>query len=365
MTSVVFLHTAVGPLSAQVGFSWHLLNICSSILFTAVPMFLMISGYLVLSQEMDSDSYISKLFRQRIPRLLIPLAAWTMVAILWQIFMERSLTMDSIIHKMISSFQEPAMVHFWYMYTLIGFYVISPVFCGIRLLNRKCRKYILCVIALCSLYTAGNAVLSLLAKENITVDLFAKLLGWGAGGYLLTFIAGYFLGTAKVRIPNAVLVVPVIAISIFITISTYILTTRDGAYNQTFLVQSSGFEVILAALVFLLFKQNFNKKSKFNNFIRSVSTLSLPIYLMHNILLTMLGYFGICPVDFLSVCAITAIDLTVCYLSLKTAATIKPICYLATGITFSEACQSCNWIYSFNNIKCTYELITAKQKALP
>lgn len=135
MTSVVFLHIAIAPLNAQIGLSWHLLNICAAILFTAIPMFLMISGYLVLSEEMESDLYISKLFKHRLPRLLIPLAVWTMVAILWQVYLERSWTANAVIHKMVYSIKEPAMVHFWYMYTLIAIYIISPIFCGIRLLN--------------------------------------------------------------------------------------------------------------------------------------------------------------------------------------------------------------------------------------
>lgn len=355
MTSVVFLHIAIAPLSAQIGPSWHLLNICASILFTAIPMFLMISGYLVLSEEMESELYISKLFRHRIPRLLIPLAFWTMVAILWQVYLERSWTINAVIHKLIYSIQEPAMIHFWYMYTLIAVYIISPIFCGIRLLNQKCKRYIFSVIILCTLYTAGDAVFVLLEKENLTIDLFAKLLGWGAGGYLVSFIAGYFLVTTKVRIPNIVLITAIISIWIFVTISTYVLTIRSGEFNQTFQVQSSGFEVFLAMLVFLLFKQNFNKKSRFNNSIHEISTLSLPIYLMHNILIGILCYLGISPTGFFSVCIITIINLTVCYLTIKTATTFKPFCYLVAGITYSEACRSCNWIYTFNNIKSAYQ----------
>lgn len=136
-------------------------------------MFLMISGYLVLSEEMEIELYISKLFRHRIPCLLIPLAVWTMVVILWQVYLERSWTVNAVIHKMIYSIKEPTMIHFGYMYTIIAIYIISPIFCGIRLLNQQCKRYIFSVIILCTLYTAGNAVLILLGKENLTVDLLS------------------------------------------------------------------------------------------------------------------------------------------------------------------------------------------------
>ena len=39
------------------------------------------------------------------------------------------------------------------------------------------------------------------------------------------------------------------------------------------------------------------------------------------------------------------------FLIMKTVATIKPICYIATGISYEKACGSCNWIYTFNKIK--------------
>lgn len=354
MIFVIFMHTAAGLLNVGSGFSWNLLNISISVSYTAVPLFLMMSGYLVLSEEMESDSYLSKLFRRRIPRLLLPLAAWTSAAILWQMFLEQTWTAGAVIDKIIYSLKEPVMVHFWYMYTLIAIYIISPLFCGIRLLGQKCRRYIFGVIMLCTFYTAVNAVLTLSVKGNVTVDLPARLLAWSAGGHLLSFVLGYFLETTKIRIPNTVLIISVIGTWGFISLATYMLTTRSGEYNQTFQVQSSGFEVILAMLIFLLFKQNFNKESRFHGFVRELSTMSLPIYLMHNILLGMLYYMGIRPSGFASVCMITVLNLAICYLVVKTAATIKPLCYLATGITFSEACHSCNWIYSFHRIKCIY-----------
>lgn len=362
MTFVIYMHTAGVLMSGQMGISWHLLNIMLSIAYTAVPIFLMISGYLSLSGEEEGDLYVLKLIRHRIPRLLIPLASWTIVAVLWQAFLNRTFTINAIIYQMFYSFQGPVMVHLWYMYTIIAINVISPMLLGIRFLGQKCKRYIFVVTILGILYPAVNAVLTLLAKENVTVSLFASILSWGAGGLLLSFVLGYFLGTTKVRIPNTVLIVSIIGIWILIVVSTYVLTVRNGAFNQTFQDQSRGFEVFLAALIFLLFKQNFNKKSKFDKLIREVSTLSLPIYLIHYIVITVITYIGFSPDSFFSVCIFTLVELVVCYLIVKTAATVKPVCYLATGLTFSESCHSCNWIYSFNNIKSTYEIKAKEHK---
>lgn len=79
---VIFMHTAAGPLRAGVNTDWHLLNVCTSLAFTAVPLFFMMSGYLLMTSRKTAD--ISVLLRHRLPRLVVPLAGWTVVAVLWQ-----------------------------------------------------------------------------------------------------------------------------------------------------------------------------------------------------------------------------------------------------------------------------------------
>ena len=122
-------------------------------------------------------------------------------------------------------------------------------------------------------------------------------------------------------------------------------------FNQTFQHQYAGFEVVLAGCLFLLFKQNCNKPSKLLKHI-PIIPLALPIYLMHNILLSMMGYvFNVTNLwDTLS---ITALNFAICFITMKTVATIKPICYLATGMSYEDACKSCNWVYTFNKLKKT------------
>lgn len=71
--SVIFMHTAAGPLRAGINTGWHLLNVCTSLAFTAVPLFFMMSGYLLMTSRKTAD--ISVLLRHRLPRLVVPLAA--------------------------------------------------------------------------------------------------------------------------------------------------------------------------------------------------------------------------------------------------------------------------------------------------
>ena len=108
---VIFMHTAAGPLRAGVNTDWHLLNVCTSLAFTAVPLFFMMSGYLLMTSRKTAD--ISVLLRHRLPRLVVPLAGWTVVAVLWQMFLAHTLTPGAIWAQLVTALLGPVLVHFW------------------------------------------------------------------------------------------------------------------------------------------------------------------------------------------------------------------------------------------------------------
>ena len=126
--SVIYMHVAALPLRDEINMQWQMMNICTSFAFTAVPLFFMISGYLLLSDPKTKD--ITILLKKRIPRLIIPLAGWTIVAVLWLAFSETGLTVHAVAEQLVSALNTPVMIHFWYMYTIIAVYLISPSIWG-------------------------------------------------------------------------------------------------------------------------------------------------------------------------------------------------------------------------------------------
>lgn len=304
--SVIFMHTAAGPLRAGINTSWHLLNVCTSLAFTAVPLFFMMSGYLLMTSRKTAD--ISVLLRHRLPRLVVPLAGWTVVAVLWQLFLAHTLTPGAIRVQLVAALNGPVMVHFWYLYTLIALYVLSPIlYGGIRTLGKSGRVYLFVLAAAVSVHTV-----------------------------LLTVLPDGAAGTLAV-----------------ISVGTWLLTVRTGEFNQNFQNQSSGFEIVLAACIFLLCKQTCNRPPRawVRAALGSVVSLSMAIYLMHNIFLSMLYSVGVSPRSFGGTVGVTLLVFAACFAVTKTVATVKPLCYLATGKTYAEACRSCNWVYTFRRLR--------------
>ena len=201
--SVIFMHTAAGPLRAGINTGWHLLNVCTSLAFTAVPLFFMMSGYLLMTSRKTAD--ISVLLRHRLPRLVVPLAGWTVVAVLWQMFLAHTLTPGAIWAQLVAALNGPVMVHFWYLYTLIALYVLSPIlYGGIRTLGKSGRVYLFVLAAAVSVHTVLLTVLPDGAAQYVDLDIFGKLKIFG--GHMATFVLGYLLGSYEKKIPNWLLV---------------------------------------------------------------------------------------------------------------------------------------------------------------
>ena len=78
--------------------------------------------------------------------------------------------------------------------------------------------------------------------------------------------------------------------------------------------------------------------------------MSFGIYLMHNLLNRVLSYFGWEVTGVLTVFMKTAVIVILCYLVIKTLATIKPICFLASGVPYSTANESFNWRYTIRKL---------------
>lgn len=170
---------------------------------------------------------------------------------------------------------------------------------------------------------------------------------------LFFMMSGYLLGSYEKEIPNWLLALGAVVLLAVISVGTWVRTVRTGEFNQSFQNQSAGFEIVLASCIFLLCKQTCNRPPR--AWVKAVTgpvvALSMAIYLMHNIFLSMLFSVGVSVHSFGSTVGVTLLAFAACFVVTKTVATIRPLCYLATGKTYAEACRSCNWVYTFRRLR--------------
>ena len=352
---VIFMHTAASGLRAgvldaapYVTRGWHLMNLVTSFAFTAVPLFFMISGYLLFSDEKTQD--VSYLFRRRLPRLLVPLIAWTVLYAVWLGLTDGEGTFfrGFLVH-LGDALYGPVNVSLWFLYALIVFYILSPfLYAGLHGLTPGGHKLVLGVITLVSLRSALTAVLPDSAGGYLrfyVTNSFQAL-----GGNLLLMLLGWYLGNWKKRLPTPLLWGVAAGTWLVIVIGTYVRTRLNGFYDQAFQTQSAGFEVLLASCVFLLAKQREDRPIRLLRAVPVVPLL-LPIYLMHALVLMVMYRVIFDPLRFPEIVLAAVCVAIVCYLAAKTLASIRPLCFLFTGLRFDAASERCNWIFSLRRAR--------------
>lgn len=348
---VVFMHATAGALrfnAATPGENWHLLNAATSLAFCAVPLFFMISGYLLFTSRNTPD--VPYLFKKRIPRLLVPLIVYSFLSALWlSINSAEGFHLTTALKTLAAGINTPVMVHFWFMYTLIAMYLASPILYGaVNGLNASGKKYlfwlIVAAMGLCTL----TAILPQSIRAWLPFRFFSELLAFS--NYICALLLGWLFGQTGRKISNRALIIVAVADWALITFMTYRLTVQSGAYTATWQAQSRGFELILAVCLFLLFKQNLNRPlGRLNRWITPIASLTFPIYLVHNLLISIFSRLGFPALTAPQVLALTLSVLVLAWLLVKTAATVKPVCYLFTGLSYEEACRTCNWVYTFKH----------------
>ena len=114
---VVLHHTKIDSSNSIL----HLLYAASfTISRCAVPLFFMISGYLLLPQSGDAMSFLKK----RFDRIIVPLLVWLLV---YNLFSVLSYGVTNWKDFLFSFFSLEAAPHLWFLYALIGVYLLIPI----------------------------------------------------------------------------------------------------------------------------------------------------------------------------------------------------------------------------------------------
>jgi surface polysaccharide O-acyltransferase-like enzyme len=293
---VILLHASAEPnpnidmMSPQAVQLWWTADIYGAIARTAVPLFVMLTGALLL-QPSKTEEPLRVFFKKRWNRIGIPVIFWMIVFFAWNTLARgQPLTPTSIVDGVLVG----PYVQFWYVYLLIGLYLITPV---IRVVvahaNWSTARYFLL------LWFIGTGVVSLL-----TLTSFSSQVVWFRDNvFLITGMLGYFfLGAYITRLKlRRFITFSILAGGVVWTIfATYLLIGSLGEFYGTFFMDASSFSIILTSIaIFLILaavpNQSLQKWPKTNKILQTISANTLPIYLFHLIILETLqkGYLGI------------------------------------------------------------------------
>lgn len=279
--SVVWLHSVAPLLYAYNTIPhqhWWMANIIDSMVRMSVPLFFMLTGYLLLSKNDSIGTFISK----RLQKVVIPLIVWSIFYILWNsIYVNSgSLTLNSFFNALYNTLFKPAQYHLWFLYTLLGIYLYVPI---LRIIVQNSSiKLLYYLVSLWFIAVAIIPFIEVFARQRIQLDL---LMVSGYGGYL---ILGHLLGQRDVSKKAFISSCCIAVVSVGVTaIGTFFLTSKSGGrLNEYFYHYLSPNVIFLSIATFIILKNLFKNSNIFKRkvlvrIINQLSSASLGIYMIH------------------------------------------------------------------------------------
>jgi len=295
---VILLHAAIEPnptldfMSPPGVQLWWASNVYDSIARSAVPLFIMLTGALLL-QPNKTDEPLGIFFKKRWNRIGIPVLFWGIIFFAWDFLVRgQAPTLLFVLQSVLAG----PYVHFWYVYILVGLYLITPL---LRIIvahaNWRTIKYFLII------WFAGTGIFPLL---TLYANISPQAVWFRQNVFLLVGLLGYFvLGAyvAKLTIRKSALALVLVLSSVWTIIGTYFLIASLGEQYSQFFLDASSFSVIIASIsLFLILTSIPTQKieTRFprgNRLLKLISENTLPIYLFHLIILETLqkGYLGL------------------------------------------------------------------------
>lgn len=327
MAAVVILHTAAQywwDSNRIYGFTWEVVNLYNNAVRWGVPVFVMISGALFLDPAREQT--IRKLYSKNILRIVWILLFWGLVyALLYN--PPQDLTLQDFL-----VFLKAWILghnHMWFLYMIIGLYMITPLLRRITSSDILTRYALLLglVFAIVIPFVTSFGHLSILS--NLQKQLMISF----PVGYVFYFVLGYWLTTLKFD-KKMVVVFALIGIA-GIALSTALTawaTLSLGEPTEIY-YRNVSLPVCMASVgIFIVGLQIKVKGDRAKSTIRTISGASLGVYMVHIIVLERLSFFGINSMMFSPILAVPVTALIATVISFAISVLIAKIPFIGKRI---------------------------------
>lgn len=271
---VVLLHVSSMIAYDMQGIAWKKVVIINTLTRTAVPLFIMCSGAMLLGRVEPYQDF----FKKRFIKVVIPLVSWSLFYEWHLINNGVTKTYFDVIKDFVTN---NTMYHLWFLYVIASLYLITPILRKVvSCLTTKDYYYVLIVWLSFSLIDTLGAIFGFYKTPLLT--FFSE--------YVCYFLIAYFLYkityfSSKVTFLAWVMVIFGYGVSV---IGTYYMTMKSGKYNE-FFIGNGSFSIIITTLSTFILVSAYKKKIEgfFHNKVRKttaiteLSKLTFGIYLAH------------------------------------------------------------------------------------
>jgi surface polysaccharide O-acyltransferase-like enzyme len=190
---VVLLHASNEALEASSVSTadWWTAVVYKSLALSCVPLFVMLSGALML-QPAKLDEPIRVFLKKRLSRLGLAFAFWSAVYLVWGFYIRQvPVTLSNVGLGIERELFTGAYYQFWYIYLIVGLYLITPI---LRLVvangDQRIIRYLI------ALWFAGVAIVPLIQlASGYALDSAVFVIG----GFVGYFVLGTYLQKIKLK----------------------------------------------------------------------------------------------------------------------------------------------------------------------
>ena len=245
---------------------WWCLGFTNEFCRTGVPLFFMISGFLLLKEDIPD---IKEFYKKRFTKICIPLACYNVFYYVMRSISDGELDIWRFVTETIDS---GCAYHLWFMYTLMFLYLMIPF--AKKVIDKCSAKTLVGIFVFAIFQTTIKPFINTVSNGYVYIYLNQD----GICGYFGYVILGYILGTYDVpkwlkRLIYALAVVSFVAfpvVSMYWAADEGTISLFNGGYSLNHYIE--------AAALFILFQERINIKIKF---ISALSVLVMDAYFIH------------------------------------------------------------------------------------
>lgn len=282
--AVIVIHVSALAIRQTVGYSYEIGMVFDAFSRFAVPVFFMISGYLMIQPQKEIT--FKQIFRKTWQRIIVPLLFWLIIylalSVGWYVVQFDLSAPQAIFERLLSG---ETLYHFWFLPVLACYYLATPFF--VQMVKKYSSRFI-------SLFILGSFVLGLIMQfmtswNSNLIFILLELLGF-TGYYLF----GYLIRNQQWRLSFVKGFSGYFLCSLITLINLYCFYQVLEPDRTISTITDNFFPTIILASLFL-FSSMIHREFTPNWLTKVVLWLSpytFGIYLVHVAVLTVLSNFG-------------------------------------------------------------------------
>lgn len=256
---------------------WWLSNMINASMRFVVPVYVMVSGALLLGRSWSMDEF----YKKRAVRLIPPLLFWNLVYL--GIYVYEGMDMRTLLWTlkaliMVNGYVAP---HLWYLSMFVCLMLFVPFINKFILGEKPTARELGVFLGLTFPFFLLNSIASISVNVyNMPMEWF-KIFTW----YTVYFIAGYVIDnySTKIRLKNSVIVAAILVLIAIGAGLDYYSVSSLGIKKDYFIVNELGGLVFLLSMLVFLLAKNLSPFLVENRVITAIAQASFGMYLIHEI----------------------------------------------------------------------------------